>query len=137
MITQVTHNVVNVVHGPISGTCLEHRELMKTSEKQVWQNSFAHELGRLSQGCKPNDVAGTNTLHFIPWIKLPSNKKPAHARMCCTYPPQKIETYRTRMIAGGDKTPYSRDTVTPSAGVTTTKIHINITISTPGQDAVE
>ena len=125
-----TMNSANAVYDPISGTYLEYRELLKTSEKKVWQNSFSNELGRLSQGYKKNNIKGTNTLHFIPWSKLPKHKKPTHARMCCDFKPHKDEQHRTRITVGGDRLHYSGDTSTPTASITTTKMHINSTIST-------
>ena len=78
--TQPT-NCANAVYDPVSGAYLECRELLKTNEKEVCQNSFANELGRLSQRHKKNDINGANTLHFVPWSKLPKNKNllmPAH-----------------------------------------------------------
>ena len=59
-----TAHSANVVCDPVSGACLEHRELLKTNEKYLWWNSFANDLGRLSQGHKKNNIKGTRTIHF-------------------------------------------------------------------------
>ena len=60
----------NAVFDPTSSTCLEHRQLVKTSERDVWTNSFDTELGRLVQGYKKTDIKGTNTIKCMPWTKL-------------------------------------------------------------------
>ena len=73
----------NAVFDPTSGTCLEHKQLVKTSEREAWTNSFGTELGRLAQGYKKTGIKGTNTIKFIPWNKLPTDKKPTCARTCC------------------------------------------------------
>ena len=84
-------NCANAVHDPVSGAYLEYRELLKTSEKDVRRNSFANELGRLSQGYKNNNIKGTNTIHFTPWYKLPPGKKATYACICCDHRPHKTE----------------------------------------------
>ena len=56
---------LNSVHDPTSEAYLEHRELIKTEHKEVWTNSFANELGRLSQGYDKSKIKGRNTLSFI------------------------------------------------------------------------
>ena len=81
----------NAVYDPVSGAYLKCRELFKTVEKDTWTNSFANELGRLSQGYKINSIQGTNTLHFIPWNELLENKIPTYAQICCDYRLHKSE----------------------------------------------
>ena len=120
----------NAVYDPVSGAYLKCRELFKTVEKDTWTNSFANELGRLSQGYKTNNIQGTNTLHFIPWNELPENKIPTYARICCDYRPHKSEKHRTRITVGGNRLQCTGDTATPTASITTVKMHLNSTAST-------
>jgi hypothetical protein len=46
--------------------------------------------------------------------------------------PNKSETHRTRLTAGGDRINYLEDVGTPTADTTLFKIHANSIISTPG-----
>jgi hypothetical protein len=46
--------------------------------------------------------------------------------------PNKTETHRTRLTAGGDRINYPEDVGTPTADMTLFKIHANNIISTPG-----
>ncbi len=46
--------------------------------------------------------------------------------------PNKTETHRTRLTAGGDRINYPEDVGTPTANMTLFKIHANSIISTPG-----
>ena len=47
-----------------TGKALEYRDLIKLEKyKNVWEMSYANELGRLTQGIR--DIPGTNTMFFI------------------------------------------------------------------------
>ena len=47
-----------------TGESMEYRDLIKKIRKrEVWNNSFEKEIGRLAQGIC--DVKGTNTIFFI------------------------------------------------------------------------
>ena len=39
--------------------------------KDIWINGLNNELGRLSDGFKPNNIKGTNTLKFIHRHSIP------------------------------------------------------------------
>ena len=56
-----------------TGEALEYRDLIKRPElKQIWFRAFANELGRLAQGIR--DIAGTDTIFFIPRSKIPKDR---------------------------------------------------------------
>jgi hypothetical protein len=122
-----SHNA-NAVYDAISNSYLEYRDLIKTSEAPIWKTSFGNELGRLSQGYK--SIRGKDTIHFIPWSRLPKGKTPTYIRICCNYRPQKAEKHRTRITVGGNRIRYEGDTATPTASITTVKMHWNSVLST-------
>ena len=53
-----------------------------------------------------------------------------YAHICCDFKPYKVETHCTRITVRRDRLHYSGDTSTPTAGIATTKMCINSTIST-------
>ena len=114
-----------------TGKLLEYRQLCKHPQyKETWNRSFANELGRLAQGIR--DIDGTNTIFFIPKHKVPAHKKVSYGRIVCEIRPQKKEKERTRLTVGGDKLDYDGPTTTETADITTVKVLLNSTISTPG-----
>ena len=44
------HHQANVVIDPTTGSSLEYRHLVKVPTKDIWENSFANEIGGLAQG---------------------------------------------------------------------------------------
>jgi hypothetical protein len=99
----------------------------------MWAHSFANELGRLAQGIG-NREKGTNTICFIPHSQIPHNrcKDVTYGRICVDHRPQKKETNRTRLTAGGNLIDFPGDVSTPTADPTTTaKLVIQHTLSTP------
>ena len=101
--------------------------------KPIWTRSFSNELGRLAQGVGGR-VEGTNTMFFIPKNKVPQDrfKDVTYGRIVVDYRPQKEEPHRTRLTVGGNLINYPGDVSTPTADITTAKLLINSTISTPG-----
>jgi hypothetical protein len=55
-----------------------------------------------------------------------------YGRICCNFCPQKKELSCTSLTLGGDHIDYPGNKVTPTANLTTAKLLINLTISTPG-----
>ena len=74
---------------------------------------------------------GTDTLFFIPKSTVPLHKKVTYGRLISTIRPSKTETHRVRVTVGGDRLDYAGDTTTHCASLTTTKLLLNSTISTP------
>ena len=74
----------------------------------------------------------TNTIFFIPRSKVPKHKQPTYARFVCSYRPQKAEPYRTRITVGGNLIDYPVNLSMKVADMTTFKILVNSTLSTPG-----
>jgi hypothetical protein len=120
-----------------TGKMLEYRHLNKHQDHEIrkkWQLSGANEFGRTMQGvgktrAKEDKIEGTDTMHLIKKSDIPKDKKITYARFCSDIRPQKTETHRTRLTAGGDRLDYEGKTSTDTAGLETIKIHINSTIS--------
>ena len=86
------------------------------------------ELGRLSQGYMKTN--GTNTIFFIPKQKVPAGRAVTYFTIVCNRKPHKADKEQVRLCAGGDRLPYDGEVRTPTADLTTVKVHINSTIST-------
>ena len=123
---------INAVLDPSTGKMQEYRDLIKTKDKELWQDGAYKELARLAQGRKKGDVQATNTIQFIPHTELPKHKKATYARICANYRPQKADPYRIRITVGGDRIEYNDETYTPTADITTGKTLFNSVVSTPG-----
>ena len=94
----------------------------------------ANEFGRLAQGLKDGRVKGTNTISFIMKNKIPHDRRKdvTYGSFSCDMKPNKTETHRIRLTAGGDRINYPEDVGTPTADMTLFKCHANSIISTPG-----
>ncbi len=95
--------------------------------KKVWAHSFANEL---FWGIR--NVPSTDTCFFIPKSLIPAHKRPTYRCICCNYQPQKEEKHRVRLTVGSERINYPGNKSTPTADLTTAKLLINSTISTPG-----
>ena len=84
---------------------------------------------------KEDQVVGTDTMHLIKKCNIPKDKNITYACFYSGIRPQKSETHRTRLTAGGDPLDYEGKTSTDTAGLETTKIHINGTISRANKGA--
>jgi hypothetical protein len=122
----------NAVLNAETGKLEEYRHLLKGVDKLKWEAGCSKEIARLAQGRKDSSVKGTETMHFIPISKLPKGKKPTYLRICANYRPQKSDPYRIRWTVGGNLVDYKGETYTPTADLTTAKLLLNSTISTPG-----
>ena len=62
---------------------------------------------------------------------VPAHKTAAHVRMVADFRPQKSDPHRIRITIGGSKITVEYDVSTLTADLSTTKILINSTFSTP------
>jgi hypothetical protein len=122
----------NAVLNAETGKLEEYRHLLKGPDKLKWEAGCSKEIARLAQGRNDGSVKGTETIHFIQPHQLPKGKKPTYLRICANYRPQKSDPYRIRMTVGGNLVDYQGETYTPTADLTTAKLLLNSTISTPG-----
>ena len=103
--------------------------MVKSPDRHIWEQSYANDLGGLAKGIE--NVAGTNTIFFIPHYDVPKDKKVTYGKKEVSIRPNKAETHRVRLTVGGDKLPFDGDTATQCASLITTKILLNSVISTP------
>ena len=116
-----------------TGRSMEYRDLLADpTTRDVWLHSAANEFGRLAQGLPDKRVEATNTIFFIPVTKVPCTKHPTYARFVRSFRPQKPEPYCTRLTVGGNLIDYPGNLSMKAADMTTFKILVNSTLSTPG-----
>jgi hypothetical protein len=122
------------VYDEATGKNLPYRQLLQGIDGEQWLGGCANEMGRLLDGIDPKDptTSGTKTICFIPHDSVPNDKTPTYLNIVCNIRLQKEETHRVRFTAGGDRILYPGNVSTPTADMTTIKIHLNSVISTPG-----
>ena len=98
--------------------------------KDIWERGMCKELGRLAQGFE--DTEGTNTIKFITKDQVPKGRDITYFSIVCAYKPHKEDKARVRLCVGGGRLSYDGETCTKTADLTTVKLHIKSTISTPG-----
>jgi hypothetical protein len=125
---QTFHHNVNHIYND-QGKKENIDTLLAGKNGTTWENSLCNEYGRLAQGCKANNVAGTDTCDFIHAHEVPTDKKVTYGNFICDYRPLKSEPYRVRLTVGGDKLPYDDDAGSPAASMLETKLILNSTIS--------
>ena len=103
--------------------------ITQQNTKEIWIKALNNELGRLSNGYKHNNIAGTQTLRFIKKQDVPNGRKITYSNFVCDVRPLKKEMYRVRMTVGGDRLEYFDDTASPTATLLDTKLILNSTIS--------
>jgi len=114
-----------------TGNQLSYRQLLRHPKMgERWNGQSAKEFGRLMQGI--DDVAGTNTMKPIRREQVPKDRKVSFPRFVCDIRPQKAEPERVRLTVAGNNIEYPDDKSTPTADLTTIKVHINDCISTNG-----
>jgi hypothetical protein len=120
---------------PTAGKQGSLKKLLHGPDADTWKRGLANEWGRLlPHGIgitrpPPEWIDGTGTIFFIAKTQVPTGRKITYANFICTIRPQKAETHRVRMTAGGDKLDYPGDASSPTVSTLDAKIHINSTIS--------
>ena len=100
----------------------------------TWTRSLANEFGRLFTGIgktkpKADCIEGTYTIIFTTKDRIPKDRKITYANFICNIRPQKLETHRVCLTAGGNKLDYPGDPSSLAVSLLNVKIHINSTIS--------
>jgi hypothetical protein len=129
------HIAALTITPPTSGKQGSLKTLLRGPDEHIWTRGLANEWGRLlehglGQQRSPADrIAGTGTLFFISRTQVPKGRTATYANFVCSIRPQKTETHRVRMTAGGDKLDYPGDASSPTVSMLDAKIHINSIIS--------
>jgi hypothetical protein len=120
---------------PLAGKQGSLKKCLQSNDANKWNRGLCNEWGRVLQhgigrNRPPNErIQGTGTVFFIQKSQVPKDRKVTYANFICTIRPQKAETHRVRMTAGGDKLDYPGDASSPTVSMLAAKIHINSTIS--------
>jgi hypothetical protein len=124
-----------------TGQTLEHRQLRRHPKyKDVWDTSYADELGRLCQGIgqhptRPSQqrVAGTDTFRPIQHADIPAARRHevTYTKVVCEVRPQKDDPNRTRITIGGNRICYPGDTGTKTGSLEVVKLLFNSVLSRP------
>jgi hypothetical protein len=77
-------------------------------------------------------LKGTNTIRFIRREDIPAGRKAIYGSFVVDIKTHNEETESKRLTVGGDQIEYPGDKSTRTAGLTTTKMIFNSTISKPG-----
>ena len=93
-----------------------------------WSPALSNEWGRLAQG-NDRGVASTDTLDFVSFQSVPTDRKITYATFACDHRPLKQEEWRIRIVVGGDKLDYEFDSGSPAANMLETKLLFNSVIS--------
>ena len=113
---------------------MNYRQLSKhTKHQKIWKQSFANELGRLSQG-EGGRVEGTYTMLFIAQDQAPRDqlKDVSYGFIVVDCRTQKEEQHITRLTVGGNLIVYEGYTTTQTVEITTSNLIIKRTIYKPG-----
>jgi hypothetical protein len=125
---------LHVAHGVYDkeSRTLEYRQLIKHPKyRDKWRHSAANEFSRLAQGVGDR-IKGTNTINFIIKNQVPKGQTCTYKRFVSKLRPQKDEVDRTRLTVGGNLIDYPSKVSSPTADLTTFKLHVNDRLSTPG-----
>ena len=117
-----------------TGELAEYKQLLLTSDGPLWDHSGVEEWGRLVEGCPPAGIPvseGTKTCRFVKKSSIPKDRKITYPRVVVADRPQKTQTRRVRVTVGGDRIDYPGEVSTKTSDITTVKILLNSTISTP------
>ena len=127
---------------PDTGHTMEYRQLRRHPKyKQLWENSYCNELGRLCQGIGKGNkgprkqcIAGTETFKVIRYQDIPQDRRKelCHTKVVCEVSPHKEDADRTRITIGGNRIICPGDVGTPTASLEPIKLILNSVLSRPG-----
>jgi hypothetical protein len=95
-------------------------------------NGCANKIDRLAQGRAGTEIKGTKTIHFLRHTDIPAGRKATYVRIVVDIRPQKAEPNRVQFTVGGNLIEYLGNVSIPTADMTTAKLVIKSTLSTPG-----
>jgi hypothetical protein len=135
---QEQQECIQLIRDEDAGEYLNYQQLIRNPKhRKIWSTSAADEFGRLAQGVGGR-VNPTNTIFFICKDQFPKDrmKDVTYGSFSCDMKPNKTETHRTQLIAGGDRINYPEEVSTPTADMTLVKILLTRVISTKGAKCV-
>ena len=124
-------NYASTVRCPRTGSPLEFRHLLQSDMATTWKTLFANKLARLADGLPSRNINGTNTIQFIHPSSIPNTKRITYGRIVVDIKPHKSRETSHQTHGWGDLLQCNDDTFTPTADLTTIKVLLNSTVSTP------
>ena len=106
-------------------------DLINHPNKQIrdrWLKSGVNEFARIFQGF--GDVEGVDVLEWIHKQQVPKGKKVTYPRYTVAIRPNRVDPFRTRITADGDRLDYFGDVWTNAASMETIKCHWQFVLST-------
>ena len=115
-------------------------KLVAGPDGPTWTRSLAKKFRRLCTGIgktrpKADRTEVTGTMFFTTKDRIPKDRKITYANFICNIRPQKSETHRVHLTAGGVKLDYPGNPCSPAVSLLNVKIHINSTISRTKKNA--
>jgi hypothetical protein len=126
------HFTHSITDPDTSNTKEYHHLIQHPKTKDKWTRSFANELGRLPNGVGTQMKSGTQTIHYIAHMQVPSNHTVTYGRIVVLLRPQKSEVECTQLTVGGNLTNYPGNRSTKTAGLMTANLLFNSVVSTLG-----
>jgi hypothetical protein len=102
---------------------------------EILQTAFGKDFSSMAQGNLKTGQKGTNSIFVMMHAEIeniPQNQTAAYARMVVSFHPQKVDTHRVRITAGGNLINYPGELLTRTADLTTSKLMWNSVLSTEG-----
>ena len=114
----------------MKNTCLS-----TVAKLKIWTKASANNLARLAQGVSTIMPTCNNAIFFIKNNRVPKHKRVTYGQIKIN--PHKEENHRFRLTVGVDCLDLDRETTTQRASLSTTKIMMNRTISTPREKFIK
>ena len=102
---------------------------------EMWQTAFGKDFGGMAQGGNKMGQKGTNAIFVMTHAEIlliPADQTITYARVAVIFCPQKIDSHRIWITAGGNLNNYPGKLTTKTANLTTSKLMWNSVLSTEG-----
>ncbi len=125
-----------MVHPKTGETISSYKQLMHDPvTAEIWQTAFGKDFGGMAQGNLQTGQKGTNSIFVMMHAgiqNIPRNQTVTYARVVVDFRPQKVDSHRIRITAGGNPINYPGELSTRTADLTTSKLNWNSVLSTEG-----
>ena len=125
--------MINAVLNQQTGELTEYRQVMKNPKyRALYEKVYAKEIGRLAQGI-PGLAGGTETIFFINKGEEPPDRwrDVTYGRIVMSYRPEIDDSYRVRLMVGGDRLTCQWNCSTMPVDMLRVKLLLNSIVSTP------
>jgi hypothetical protein len=115
---------------PNAGNQGSLKKCLRSPDAAKWTRSLSNEWGQalphgIGRNRPPKErIKGTGTVSSIKKSQVPKGRVVTYANFVCDIRPQKTETHRVRMTAGGNKLDYPSYASSPAVSVLAAKVHL-------------